>query len=383
MLLLGMLMAGALSVEGDMKLVLDQATYPGHDSAATVEIGYEVPYTSLSFLKQDTGYLARFMVGVQLLDRAGTPLAGETRQREVRVFDYDLTTARDSNVDGILTLAVPDRATRGLIEVTDMGSDRHARAGFGVVQPRSGVSVRMLKRGGPNPGRSYGLEDTIEALIELPAGLSDESLTIEVKDARKTKLSARVPVADSGGRRTAHWTSVVADSGRRARLASGEYRLEVRDGAVAARADFSVEVPFFTSDEQYKEKVDELLYAATQDKVRELKLVPRDERESAWRAFWKDKDPNPTTEVNEYEETYFERIEYARQHFGGADRGVRSDRGRVYVKLGPPDAVDSRPFEIDSRPYEVWYYYQSSLTFTFIDRYGFGEYLLVSPQSWH
>jgi len=382
MLLLGMLMVGALSVEGDMKLVLDQATYPGPDSAATLEIGYEVPYTSLSFLKQDTGFVARFSVGVQLLDRTGTPLAGDVRQREVRVLDYDLTTSRDSGVAGILTLAVPDKATRGLVEVTDLGSDRQARAGFNVLHPRSGVSVRMLKRGGPNPGRNYGLQDTVEALVELPAGLSNESLSIEVKDERRTRLSARVPVVDSGGRRTAHWMSAIADSGKRARLGSGQYRLEVRDGAVAARADFSVEVPFFASDEQYKEKVDELLYVATQDEIRELKTVPRDERESAWQAFWKDKDSNPATEVNEYEETYFQRIEYAKRHFGGADRGIRSDRGRVYVKLGPPDAVDSRPFEIDSRPYEVWYYYEVNLTFTFIDRYGFGEYVLVSPQSW-
>jgi GWxTD domain-containing protein len=179
----------------------------------------------------------------------------------------------------------------------------------------------------------------------------------------------------------AQWRQAIADSTGGARMSSGAYRLEVRAGAVAGRVEFSLQVPFFLSEEEYREKVDELLYVASQERIRELKQVPRDDRESAWRAFWQEQDPSPTTERNEREDSYFERIEYAKQHFAGADRGYRSDRAKVYVRLGPPDNIDSRPFEIDSRPYEVWSYYNQSMTFTFVDRYGFGEYVLVNPQS--
>ncbi len=378
-MLLGILLLGALRVEGDLKLAIDQAVYLGPDAAAVVELGYDVPFSSLTFLKTDTGYRARFTVGLQLFDRSGSPQAGDVWQREVLVSDYEAAVARDSSVAGVVSLLVPKGVTRGLAEVIDLGSDRKARAGFTVVEPGAGIAVRLFRQGRPNPGRTYALDDTLDVYAELPAGLAAESARFEVRDGRKTRQAGMAAVFDTLGRRAARWQLAMADSGQTARLGSGSYRLDVRAGAVAGRAEFTVQVPFFASDQDYQDRVDRLLYVATQDKIRELKQVPRAERESAWQAFWRDKDPTPTTSGNEREDTYFERIAYADQHFGGADRGYRSDRGRVYVRYGPPDNVDSRPFEIDARPYEVWHYYDLSLTFTFVDRYGFGEYLLASP----
>ena len=66
-------------------------------------------------------------------------------------------------------------------------------------------------------------------------------------------------------------------------------------------------------------------------------------------------------------------------HFGHGDKGWRSDRARVYVRLGSPDNIDSHPFESPGNPTEVWYYYSQSLTLTFEDVNGFGEYKLVYP----
>jgi GWxTD domain-containing protein len=86
----------------------------------------------------------------------------------------------------------------------------------------------------------------------------------------------------------------------------------------------------------------------------------------------------PATDRNEREEEYFARISYAEEKFRHGDRGYRSDRGRVYVVYGPPDQVESRPFELDTPAYEVWSYYGSGRSFTFVDRYGTGQFVLVS-----
>ena len=53
--------------------------------------------------------------------------------------------------------------------------------------------------------------------------------------------------------------------------------------------------------------------------------------------------------------------------------------GRVYIKYGPPDQIESRPATLQSPQLEVWYYNRPSRRFVFADRDGFGRYVLVSP----
>ncbi len=48
--------------------------------------------------------------------------------------------------------------------------------------------------------------------------------------------------------------------------------------------------------------------------------------------FWKSRDPDPETPVNEYREQYYKRARYAKENL----KGINSDRGRVYIYLGKP-----------------------------------------------
>ncbi|HQV31064.1 MAG TPA: GWxTD domain-containing protein [Calditrichia bacterium] len=93
--------------------------------------------------------------------------------------------------------------------------------------------------------------------------------------------------------------------------------------------------------------------------------------------FWKRMDPVPETEENELMNEYYRRINTANQNFttSGID-GWKTDRGRIYIKFGPPNDIDRHPFEQGSRPYVVWRYYSLQKIFLFIDRTGFGDYVL-------
>ena len=55
--------------------------------------------------------------------------------------------------------------------------------------------------------------------------------------------------------------------------------------------------------------------------------------------------------------------------------------GRIYIKFGPPDQVDSRPETTQSPQVETWTYNRPFRQFVFVDREGFGRYTLVSPTS--
>lgn len=63
-------------------------------------------------------------------------------------------------------------------------------------------------------------------------------------------------------------------------------------------------------------------------------------------AFWKACDPRPETPENEFREEFERRVAFADAHFTqGEVRGSLTDRGMVFVLLGPPTYVGRRPIK--------------------------------------
>lgn len=102
------------------------------------------------------------------------------------------------------------------------------------------------------------------------------------------------------------------------------------------------------------------------------------ERERKFREFWKEKDPTPDTEYNELMAEYYERIDYAYEHFSTRNTpGYESDRGQVYIKYGPPKDRE-RKFPTDGSPVEIWTYDDNR--FVFEATSGFGDFELISQE---
>jgi GWxTD domain-containing protein len=91
--------------------------------------------------------------------------------------------------------------------------------------------------------------------------------------------------------------------------------------------------------------------------------------------FWAARDPEPATKLNEARIDLLRRIAFADAAFveGGDARGSLSDRGRVFVLLGPPTRVSVRPVTRREAPWapqrtidsgsavEQWTYYREQL----------------------
>lgn len=105
--------------------------------------------------------------------------------------------------------------------------------------------------------------------------------------------------------------------------------------------------------------------------------LPPSERKDFIKEFWKKRDPDPETEINEYKEEYLGRVEAAKQLFSDAGRtGWLQDRGRIYVLLGPPEQreVYPRGYTFYGPPMEIWWYGFYQLIF--IDSRWNGNYEL-------
>ncbi len=100
------------------------------------------------------------------------------------------------------------------------------------------------------------------------------------------------------------------------------------------------------------------------------------------RQFWAKRDPTPGTARNEEREGFYQRIAEADRRYreGGSSAvpGWRTDRGRVFIKYGPPDEVLERHQSASSPPYEVWKYTRvRALKYVFLDLTRFGNYALI------
>lgn len=125
------------------------------------------------------------------------------------------------------------------------------------------------------------------------------------------------------------------------------------------------------------------------------KLATDDEREKFIEDFWRSRDRDPDTEENEFKQEFFERIAYANEHFSSGKPGRLTDRGRIYIKFGKPDEVESHPAgglydrpsyegggSTSTYPFEKWFYrnvpnVRSGVELEFVDPTGSGEYRLA------
>ena len=74
--------------------------------------------------------------------------------------------------------------------------------------------------------------------------------------------------------------------------------------------------------------------------------------------FWGMRDPTPGTPENEYREEMERRFAHVNRYFRfGGRPGWKTDRGRVYMVLGPPRSTEHFSMSLELYDTEVWYYY--------------------------
>lgn len=97
--------------------------------------------------------------------------------------------------------------------------------------------------------------------------------------------------------------------------------------------------------------------------------------------LWKKLDTDPSTPINEFKNEYMERVRLSNERYGSMGRkGMKTDRGRVYILYGQPDQIDRYPNSTDKKPYEIWSYnsLEGGVYFVFGDISGFGNYELIN-----
>jgi GWxTD domain-containing protein len=94
-------------------------------------------------------------------------------------------------------------------------------------------------------------------------------------------------------------------------------------------------------------------YIASPDEARAFKALSDDVARLAFiERFWGRRDPSPGTLVNEYRQTFWERVRTANERFRATTiPGWRTDRGKIFILFGPPNDIrDDMDVEVSDEP---------------------------------
>jgi GWxTD domain-containing protein len=152
--------------------------------------------------------------------------------------------------------------------------------------------------------------------------------------------------------------------------------------------------------------LDLIRYISTPQEERIFREMPPDDRGEFIMDFWARRDSDPSTPENEFRSVYYTRLAVADKAFRAGVPGWMTDKGRIYILLGPPTDVIKKTMGDKSteisrnqrelstnlleegtfteRPTDIWIYNQypdyfaGPLRLTFVDYDGTGNYKLTT-----
>jgi GWxTD domain-containing protein len=369
-----------------------------------VDVYVEVPYTELHFVKVGDAYLSNYETSVQFLGKNKQVVEQRTWSNEVNVKDFDETVAQKHKslthqvmniVPGTYQLDVqiydPETQKRSVqhnsIIVTDFEKDELSFSDIMLVNKltKVGDKTGVLPNVSGNFVRQReGFYLFFEAYHVSP--IDSLLLVCHIFNARKEEIwkkeqseppsESKMQIflkVDSLNFPAGIYTVVI--EGYNARAGSNPDLKATTSRAFAVHwADLPLTIL------NLDKAIEELRYVATDaemDSIENARTL--DERMKRFVAFWNKRNPNPSSDRNPLMDEYYRRIQYADKEFTHYIEGWKTDRGMVYIRLGPPESIERHPFEMNSKPYEIWYYYQLDRECIFVDYSGFGDYRLQNP----
>ncbi|MGH7573019.1 MAG: GWxTD domain-containing protein [Gemmatimonadota bacterium] len=391
---------GILQAEGEVGFLADVWVLPAASDSARALLGVSLSNADLQFERtEDGGWQADYEVIVGFEADEGESPAERRWEKSVQVATFDETLLTGETIVFQADLGLLPGEYEALITVRDRNADEASRGELSVSVPAAAGAAL----GEPIPLRLYrpgeaGGEFVVNPAHTYTTAPPDFEYMVQAEgldSAATYTLVAQVvpqPEGDAAGR----WSgSVTPEADGTLRYFGaienqdaqfGEYRLEVAletpNGGVLASSSTPILVAGSGGwvAENWEDALTLIRYEATGDELDILEDIEGEQaRIEAWNCFWRIRDPVPATATNEGMAEYFRKILVANANWKSALRpGYLSDRGRVYITIGPPDDVSQRPVPAGSSAYEVWTYHRYNFQILFVDRIGFNNYQLES-----
>jgi GWxTD domain-containing protein len=381
--------------EGPPYFTCDVAISLDRDAHPALAVSISLPYSSLDWIRVPHGYAAGVALSVAFEPHRAGRIYGDAWERRVSVGEFSTTNSHAASVVEHRTLQVPPGHYNLRVTARDLNGEltsyaeqdvevpNYANVPVGFADLELGVADSLGANFEPVSTREFGLNVADMAarvrLFDRRAGSWPRSYTFHYRLLDDT--GREVVVGNRTVTLSASAEPVVVKS-EKSSLFVGSYVLEVSlvEGKSKWRVDRSFEVTESgpPRGKDFERMLEPLSYIATPAEISALQALSPDQQAKGWDDFWRPRDPTPDTPKNEAMLEFIRRVSYAERHFQGYGPGWRSDMGRIYIKLGPPDQIENHPPNTETGATEIWYYTRPNRRFIFEDREGFGRYVLRS-----
>ena len=374
---------------------------------------YKISYSQLFFEKNADQFNAGFNVSIEIKDSTGNVVKRKSDDRKISVKNFEETNSESTFLQGVINFNLPEGKYNILSIISDQISKRERR-----IPPFSldiNKSKPILNPIVFDPGKISC--DGLNAFVlsnnsaSIPFNKPTNDLVIPVSDQVISSLSIKVKRGDKilideekitesflahpeiklCGDKAVITQS--ADTSKiklflirdfSSKLTEGPIQLEVYpDDAADQKQIFNLSViwigkPISLSDAEEAIKFIELI--ESKDVVSEIFSGSGDDIENLYN-YWNKLDPTPETKFNELMSEFYTRVDYCELNFRSlaGNGGAKSDRGKTYIKYGPPDSID-RDTDNHDKVVESWIYKKSQRKFVFVDKEGTGAFTLANGQ---
>ncbi|NIA30270.1 MAG: GWxTD domain-containing protein [Actinobacteria bacterium] len=353
----------------------------------------------LTFVKSDSEnqYRARYEVGVTIYNKNGEALTNNSISNTVTVSQFEETNSRINPHRHKISFSLPPGKYNYIVNLYDEESKAS-------LQRKHSIDLRSFSPDQirfsdivfadeikcvqnnysytPNlQGVFNNIRSSFAAYFEIYPPQTSDSISVNYRIYDKQNKQI---FSDSG---TFKRKDVIAKciTFKKFIKKPGEYVLMLHSGdgikAANARRKFNV----FWGNMSFKNEnldvvIRQLRLIVNKDISKQFSKASREEKKKLLDQFWEERDPTPGTPQNELRDEFFRRIDFANKNFSEvatSREGWQTDRGKVYIKNGPPDQVERQATDIDMPSAEIWYYTKLNKRYIFSDRSGNGSYRLV------
>ncbi len=379
---------GRLAAADPVPFVGTVAFTAGPADSVLAVFGLSLENRALAFQREGNVFVARYRVRLEFA-REGAPPVDLVREEIVRVPSFQETQRADESVlfqqilrlvpgDYKVTVAVRDAGSTGESSATGTFTAPNFAAGSHsapiLVYQATGRGSLADPLGlvlNPRGAVGYGT-DTLLAYIEGYGFKAPTTVPFTVFDEDENPIY-QDELTFRGARPVESQVIRLAPDS----VSLGELRLVLGDGAGERSVSALVSFTQAWVVTNFDEMLDLLRWFGQDNRISAMRDAPPEERARRWREFYEATDPNNTTPENEALNQYFARVAAANQRF--PDEGVpgwRTDRGEVFITLGPPDeSIESDP-GTQNRLIR-WTYLTHRLEIFFHDETGFGRFRLT------
>ncbi|MDP4176191.1 MAG: GWxTD domain-containing protein [Bacteroidota bacterium] len=433
LLLLVFLTPFALKAQNNLNFDFDYARF-GYDSLSNyIEFYYSFGLSNLKIVNKNTGFAANAILRIQIQDTVNNNTILDKEWKVESPLSDTTKQVVNKNLVGVVGFIVP----KGLYRCTVTGTDgNNASRSKKIVEtvtisPFLGKNLSLsdielssnIKQEGadtssifykntlevqPNPTMVFGEGIPVlfyySEIYNMLSSQDQKNITLKtfLFNSKGYKLSDKTKTLTKGGTSrvevgtmnmmkypTDTYTLVLTAIDSAANVIStSSKRMFVYNPSVAdTMKNLAFNNELISSEysvlslEECDDQFEQIKYISTRAEIAQYeKLNNVEAKRDFLLKFWKKRDTDPSTVVNEYKNQYMERVRISDEKYSTINRkGRKTDRGRVYILYGEPDEIDRNPSDIDKKPYEIWHYnsIEGGVIFVFGDISGFSDYQLL------